>query len=331
MRATSLISRGRPRSTGVRFEDGASGGRRRASYWPPAASSGTPTWCAASSAGRSSGSASVPTNTGDGLRMAMRVGPPGQHARGVVGADIDVPVDGQGHRRLAGERRAHPSALHHGQPRTAGGSPTRRRTTTRSAPPSTSGRDRFDYVNHPAWMVFDDYYLSQYGLARLQVAAGQPTPEWLIEAPSVAELAERDRRAGRRARGDHRPVERAGRRRRRHRLRPRREPARPLVGRSEVGRHGRSRRSARSTPRRTTRCASLGRARHEGRPAHRRERAGLDVDGQRIGGLYAAGNVMASAMGMTYGGAGGTLGPAMVFGLPGRAARRGQPARPPPR
>jgi hypothetical protein len=31
--------------------------------------------------------------------------------------------------------------------------------------------------------------------------------------------------------------------------------------------------------------------------------------------LYAAGNVMASAMGMTYGGAGGTLGPGMVFGF----------------
>ena len=32
-------------------------------------------------------------------------------------------------------------------------------------------------------------------------------------------------------------------------------------------------------------------------------------------GALAAGNVMASAMGMTYGGAGGTLGPGMVFGF----------------
>ena len=39
--------------------------------------------------------------------------------------------------------------------------------------------------------------------------------------------------------------------------------------------------------------------------------------------LYAAGNVMASAMGMTYGGAGGTLGPGMVFGFAaGRHAAR---------
>ena len=47
----------------------------------------------------------------------------------------------------------------------------------------------------------------------------------------------------------------------------------------------------------------------------------LDVDGNPIAGLYAAGNVMASAMGMTYGGAGGTLGPGLVFGfLAGRHA-----------
>jgi 3-oxosteroid 1-dehydrogenase len=45
----------------------------------------------------------------------------------------------------------------------------------------------------------------------------------------------------------------------------------------------------------------------------------LDLDGDVIPGLYAAGNAMASPMGMTYGGAGGTLGPAMVFGyLAGR-------------
>ncbi len=41
----------------------------------------------------------------------------------------------------------------------------------------------------------------------------------------------------------------------------------------------------------------------------------IDVDGAPIGGLYAAGNVMASAMGMTYGGGGGPLAPGMVFGF----------------
>jgi predicted oxidoreductase len=47
----------------------------------------------------------------------------------------------------------------------------------------------------------------------------------------------------------------------------------------------------------------------------------LNIDGEVIDGLYAAGNTMASVFGMTYGGPGGTLGPAMTFGyLAGRHA-----------
>jgi succinate dehydrogenase/fumarate reductase flavoprotein subunit len=47
----------------------------------------------------------------------------------------------------------------------------------------------------------------------------------------------------------------------------------------------------------------------------------LDLDAQPIPGLYAVGNVAGSPFGMTYGGAGGTLGPAMVFAwLAGRHA-----------
>jgi 3-oxosteroid 1-dehydrogenase len=49
----------------------------------------------------------------------------------------------------------------------------------------------------------------------------------------------------------------------------------------------------------------------------------LSVDGSPIVGLYAAGNAMAAPTGMVYGGAGGTLGPALVFGrLAGTAAAR---------
>ena len=47
----------------------------------------------------------------------------------------------------------------------------------------------------------------------------------------------------------------------------------------------------------------------------------LDVDGHPIVGLYAAGNVMGSVMGMTYGGAGGTLGPGHGVRLPRRPSR----------
>jgi 3-oxosteroid 1-dehydrogenase len=49
----------------------------------------------------------------------------------------------------------------------------------------------------------------------------------------------------------------------------------------------------------------------------------LDHQGRVIAGLFAAGNAMAGVTGMVYGGAGGTLGPAMTFGfLAGRAAAR---------
>ncbi len=45
----------------------------------------------------------------------------------------------------------------------------------------------------------------------------------------------------------------------------------------------------------------------------------LDAGGDPIPGLYAAGNAMAAVTAMVYGGGGGTLGPAAVFGY--RAGR----------
>jgi hypothetical protein len=53
----------------------------------------------------------------------------------------------------------------------------------------------------------------------------------------------------------------------------------------------------------------------KGGPRTNAHGAVLDVDGAVIPGLYAAGNVMAGPTGMVYGGAGGTLGPAIVFGF----------------
>ena len=41
----------------------------------------------------------------------------------------------------------------------------------------------YQFVDHPAWMVFDGEYLRRYGLAGHTAAA--PTPSWIVEAPTL--------------------------------------------------------------------------------------------------------------------------------------------------
>jgi predicted oxidoreductase len=53
----------------------------------------------------------------------------------------------------------------------------------------------------------------------------------------------------------------------------------------------------------------------KGGPRTDRDGRVLHVSGAPIVGLYAAGNAMAGVTGKAYGGAGGTLGPALVFGF----------------
>ena len=59
---------------------------------------------------------------------------------------------------------------------------------------------------------------------------------------------------------------------------------------------------------------SVGAMGTKGGPRTDRDGRVLHVSGSAIPGLYAAGNAMAGATGKAYGGAGGTIGPAMVFG-----------------
>jgi 3-oxosteroid 1-dehydrogenase len=178
---------------------------------------------------------------------------------------------------------------------------------------------RFAYVNHPAWLVFDQHYLSRYGLAGHRPPA--PTPDWIIEAPSIAELATQigvpavalqatiERWNGNVAAGSD-PDFRRGES---HHDRAWGDPA---FGGTRQGTLGPVDTQPYYAVR--VRCGALG---TKGGPRTDTQGRVLDVDGDVIEGLYAAGNAMGSVMGMTYGGHGGTLGPGLVFGyLSGRHA-----------
>ncbi len=263
----------------------------------------------------------VPSNTGDGLRMAMRVGA----ALGNMREAWWVPVV-----RLPGER-------------VDGGNNValllRERTLPRSVMVNTAGR-RFtneavnynalgsalhelhpvslDYANQPCWLVFDDEFVRRYG----GFGSGPGSiPDWIARADSLAGLADvvglpSEALASTVARWNDLVAE-----------------GRDLdFGRGESAYDWWC--GDRAVP--PGRDSTLGPIEHgpfyavevissclgtKGGPRTTVAGQVVDVDGDPIPGLYAAGNAMAGPTGMVYGGAGGTLGPAVVFGrLAGRAA-----------
>lgn len=265
---------------------------------------------------------SVPTNTGDGLKMAMRIGAGlGNMREGWWMPAVEVPGDrgdGRPHQHLFAAERARPRSImvnRRGQ-----------RFTNEAANYNAFGAAfheqdvaRFEYANLPCWFLFDQEHLDRYGF--INSPPGQPAADWVTRADSLAVLATQlgidpealtqtvqrwndhcragsdpDFQRGASAHdtwwGDPAckgrpeatlgPIERA--------------PFYAVEVRSGV----------------------LG---TKGGPQTDVRGQVLNVDGEPIAGLYAAGNVMASVMGMTYGGAGGTIAPGMVFGyLAGRHA-----------
>ena len=263
--------------------------------------------------------ASVPTNTGDGLKMAMRAGAAlGNMREGWWVPTIDVPVGG---RMIAWQVNGERTRPHCIMVNRRG-----RRFTNEAANYNALGAafhvidvSSFSYVNHPAWMIFDRYYLTRYGLAGNRGEGA--TPDWMTEAPDLASLAgaigvpaaaledavarwnllSADGRDSDFGRGDSAHDRWWGD---------------PAFGPGPAATLG-----PLDTPpfyAVQVYSAVLG---TKGGPRTNGNGQVLDVDGEPIPGLYAAGNAMASVMGMTYGGAGGTLGPALVFGyLAGRHA-----------
>ncbi len=263
--------------------------------------------------------ASVPTNTGDGLKMAMRAGAAIANMREawwVPMIDVGGP-DGQPLAWLANRERARPFSM---MVNRAG-----RRFGNEAANYNAFGAyfhqldvTAFDYPNLPAYLVFDNRYLTTYGLATHRGEGA--VPSWITSADTVADLA------------DALGVDRAG-------LVDTVERFNAMAADGHDADFDRGASLFDITwgdPDRPGPAATLGpllEAPFYGIQVHsgvlgtkggpRTTVSGqvIDFDGDPIPGLYAAGNAMASAMGPTYGGGGGTLGPGMVFGfLSGRHA-----------
>jgi succinate dehydrogenase/fumarate reductase flavoprotein subunit len=268
---------------------------------------------------------SLPSNTGDGLRMAMKAGA----MLGNMREAWWVPVALQ-----TGETRNGVQAVvlvlrERTLPRSVLVNRKGVRFVNEAANYNALGAafhemdvSAFDYANRPCWLIFDAEFVRLYG--GFGAAPGGPLPGWVRRAQSLGELSEalglpdgsleatvrhwnadvadgRDSDFGRGQSaydgwsGDKRhypglaatlgPIEQA-----------------PFYAVEVIG-------------------SCLGTS---GGPRTTVDGAVIDADGEVIPGLFAAGNAMASPTGMIYGGAGGTLGPALVFGYrAGRAAARG--------
>jgi succinate dehydrogenase/fumarate reductase flavoprotein subunit len=169
------------------------------------------------------------------------------------------------------------------------------------------------YVNDPAWIVFDSLHLKKYGF--LAVEPDGPAPDWYSKSADLSELGEKtgidaDGLARTLAEWNHHVAEEHD----------------PDFGRGASAYDGYWGDPNAPTPALQTLGpidtapyyavpVGIGAMGTKGGPRTDRDGRVLHVSGAPIPGLFAAGNAMAGATGKAYGGAGGTLGPAMVFGV----------------
>lgn len=259
--------------------------------------------------------ASIPTNTGDGLKMAMRVGAQLGNMREAwwMPAAIIPGVQQYGEQKVALilRERALPGTIMVNQ---QGRRFVNEATNYNAIAGAFHQLDpaRFDYSNLPCWIIFDSRMVRDYGF--LDVPAGGAMPGWVTSDPTLTGLADQldipatalqatvTRWNSQVAAGSD-----------------------PDFGRGDSAYDGFNGDITRY-PGKTSTLGTIGVAPFyalalesstlgtKGGPRTDRHGAVLDVDGQVIAGLYAAGNAMAGPTGMVYGGAGGTLGPAIVFG-----------------
>jgi len=260
----------------------------------------------------------VPTNEGDGLRMAMRIGAMLGNMREAWWTTVtELPegINRMNRFMLSGDRSRPRSIMVNRQGRRFANESTNYNAFGGAF--HQEDTVAFDYANLPCWLVFDQGYLERFGT--VGHPAPGPAPEWVAAAPTLRELADR---VGIDPEGLERTVEEwnanvaQGRDPHFHRGefahdRWWGDPSRKGTIEASLGPLDRG--PFYAIP------VHIGALGTKGGPQIDEAARVLSIDGDVIPGLYAAGNVMASPFGMTYGGAGGTLGPAMTAGyLAGR-------------
>jgi 3-oxosteroid 1-dehydrogenase len=260
------------------------------------------------------GAVSPPNNTGDGLRMAMAHGAD----LGNMGEAWWVPIVQIPGDTIEGKPRSRSVRLERTRPRSIIVNAAGRRFVNEACDyNSMAGAfhyldPRGGYVNDRGWIVFDSVHLQRYGF--LGIAPGQPIPDWFCESADLAELAFK---TGIDADGLTHTVERWNR----HVA----AGADPDFGRGSSAYDGYWGDDSATTLAGKTLGpidtapyyavpVSIGAMGTKGGPRTDPDGRVLHVSGEPITGLFAAGNTMAGATGRAYGGAGGTIGPAMVFG-----------------
>jgi 3-oxosteroid 1-dehydrogenase len=257
--------------------------------------------------GPMAGPAGVPTNEGDGLRMAIAAGAAlGTMSEAWWAPTVSLPgdtIDGSPMFRLMLGERARPGCLIVDR--------SGRRFVDESQNYNDVGRTlqdfdaaTFSFRHVPAWLVFDAAYRSRHRV--FTITPEDPDPDWLVKADTPSELAgrlgvpagalEQTIASFSRAAGD---------------------GLDPDFGRG-----------AYAYDRFVGELGALGDGPYyaleilpgclgtKGGPRTDSYGRVLAAMGERpIPGLYAAGNAAASPFGLAYPGAGGTIGPALVFGL----------------
>ncbi|KRD14787.1 FAD-binding protein [Mycobacterium sp. Root265] len=273
------------------------------------------------------GAVSPPNNTGDGLRMAMAHGADLAN----MGEAWWVPIVQIPGDTLGGRPRSRSVRLERTRPRSIIVNRAGKRFLNEAgeynsmAGPFHHLDPRAGYLNDPAWIVFDAQHLKRYGF--LGVDPDGPAPDWFHESATLDDLGAK---LGIDPEGLTRTVDAwnvnvA-------------DETDPDFGRGASAYDGYWGDPSAPTPALQTLGpldtapfyavpVAVGAMGTKGGPRTDRDGRVLHVSGKVIPGLFAAGNAMAGVTGKAYGGAGGTLGPAMTYGYrSGYAAATGQSA-----